>query len=206
MNSRLNRIYHTMISRCYNPKSSAYYKYGAKGIVVCEEWLNNEIVKGVRPVSKGWFNFKEWALSNGYNDTLTIDRIDNSRGYSPDNCRWVSYKKQNNNKVCNLLITFCGETRTLAEWCEIKHLDYITTYYRIYKYHWEIEKAFSTKVRAMKKHTIQDVEIGGIKKNLRAWCEELGLSYLKVWKRIYLYNWDIKRALELNEKRDLLKE
>lgn len=206
MNSRLNRIYHTMINRCYNPKSSAYYKYGAKGIVVCEEWLNNEIVKGIRPVSKGWFNFKEWALSNGYNDTLTIDRIDNSRGYSPDNCRWVSYKKQNNNRACNLLITFCGETRTLAEWCEIKHLDYITTYYRIYKYHWEIEKAFSTKVRAMKKHTIQDVEIGGIKRSLRAWCEELGLSYLKVWKRIYLYNWDIKRALELNEKRDLLKE
>lgn len=67
MNSRLNRIYHTMINRCYNPKSSAYYKYGAKGIVVCEEWLNNEIVKGIRPVSKGWFNFKEWALSNGYN-------------------------------------------------------------------------------------------------------------------------------------------
>lgn len=207
MNSRLNRIYHNMISRCYDPKSSAYYKYGAKGIGVCKEWLNSEVIitKEGR-TTKGWLVFKEWALLNGYNDSLTIDRISNVDWYTPDNCRWVSYKKQNNNRVCNIFITLDGETRTLAEWCDIKHLDYRTMYYRICKYHWDVEKAFSTKVRIMKKHTIKDIEIDGVKNNLRVWCEVLGLKYLKIWKRIYLYNWDIKRALELNENKNSLEE
>ena len=139
-NTRLNNIYHTMIARCCNPKHERYKEYGAKGVVVCEEWLNNEIVMGVRPVSKGWLNFKEWALSNGYNDTLTIDRIDNSKGYSPDNCRWATPKSQANNRTNNRFYTIFGRTQTLAEWCNELGKSYSTTWHRL-KSGWSIEKA-----------------------------------------------------------------
>lgn len=139
-NTRLNSIYHTMIARYCNPKHERYKEYGAKGITVCEEWLNNEIVMGVRPVSKGWLNFKEWALSNGYNDTLTIDRIDNSKGYSPENCRWATPKRQANNRTNNRVYTIFGRTQTLAQWCNELGKRYDTTWKRL-KSGWSIEKA-----------------------------------------------------------------
>lgn len=185
MNSRLNRIYHAMIKRCYDKSNIAYYKYGAKGIGVCEDWRNN------------YQTFKSWALSHGYRDDLTIDRINNDKGYSPDNCRWATLKEQNNHRSCNLLITMDGETKTLAQWCELKKIDYYTMYKRIYIYHWSAEKAFNTQIKSMKKHTTEDIEIDGVKKSLRAWCLDRGLNYLMVWKRIFVRNWSVERALEI---------
>lgn len=87
--TRLYRIYIGMIGRCHNPSVKAFKNYGAKGITVCEEWFKNP---------KG---FCEWSLANGYNDSLTIDRIDPKKGYSPENCRWVNYSVQNYNKILN---------------------------------------------------------------------------------------------------------
>lgn len=75
---KLYHVFYGMKARCYNKRCPSYYKYGARGIYICEEWLNNYEV------------FENWAYSHGYNTSLTIDRIDSSRGYSPDNCRWIS--------------------------------------------------------------------------------------------------------------------
>lgn len=106
---RLYNIYDNMISRCYNTHVTNYNRYGNKGIDVCTEWRGE----------KGRENFMYWALSNGYEDSLTLDRIDNSRGYSPDNCRWVDVFIQANNKSNNKHIEIDGVTHTLAEWSRI---------------------------------------------------------------------------------------
>lgn len=109
---RMYSIYNSMISRCYNPKVTSYNYYGAKGITVCNEWRNS------------FKSFAEWSEKNGYNDSLSIDRIDNSQGYSPSNCRWVELSEQFRNKTTSVSYTFNGETHNLKEWCEILNFDY----------------------------------------------------------------------------------
>jgi hypothetical protein len=81
--TRLYRIYAGMKQRCYNPKCRIYWRYGGSGIKMANEWLNSPEI------------FMKWALTHGYNDTLSIDRIDPSKGYTPDNCRWATIVEQN---------------------------------------------------------------------------------------------------------------
>ena len=139
---RLQNIYVNLKQRCYNPKSTFYKNYGGRGITVCDEWLNSEMYDGRS--TKGWIAFKNWALSNGYADNLTIDRIDNSKGYCPENCHWVTMRTQQNNRRSNRLITYKGKTQSLANWCRELNLNYGTIKCRIRR-NWTIEKAFETK-------------------------------------------------------------
>jgi hypothetical protein len=149
MYNRLNDIFRNIKRRCYNPNNKYFKNYGGRGIKLCKEWANSEIISlGIRGrFSKGWLAFQEWALSNGYTDELTIDRIDNNKGYSPDNCRWISRKAQQNNKRNNLYVTYKGKKQTLAQWCEELHLNYNTAYYRLSVMHLSVEEAFNRPLR-----------------------------------------------------------
>lgn len=101
---------------------------------MCEEWAS-------------FIVFYEWAMQNGYADNLTIDRIDNDKGYSPENCRWVTYTDQNNNQRSNCLVEYNGETHTIAEWSRILNINYETLKSRLHKYHLSVEEAFTKKVK-----------------------------------------------------------
>lgn len=146
-NPRLNRIYYCMRTRCLNPNFKEFKHYGGRGITICEEWVNPEIVALGRHgrVTKGWLAFKNWAMLNGYKDDLTLDRIDNNKGYSPDNCRWVTMKVQCNNTRRNHLITYKGKTQSLLSWCNELGLNYSTVRARLNKYHWTTERALESK-------------------------------------------------------------
>lgn len=112
--TRPYEIWQGMKKRCYNPHDARYDRYGGRGITVCDEWREDFSV------------FYKWALENGYADNLTIDRIDNDKGYSPDNCRWADAETQCRNRSSNIKITIGNATKTLTEWCEIFEVDRAT--------------------------------------------------------------------------------
>lgn len=106
---RISYIRASMKARCYNPKNHNYPRYGGRGIKICDEWLNSE---------NGMINFYNWAINNGYQDNLTIDRIDVNGNYEPGNCRWATAKEQANNKRNNITINYKGEIIKLTDIAE----------------------------------------------------------------------------------------
>lgn len=119
--TRLYRIWMSMKRRCFNSNDFHHYKnYGARGITICNEWKNNFIV------------FYSWALSNGYKDNLTIDRIDVNGNYEPNNCRWSTIKEQERNRRNNRFITHKGETHCVSEWAEITGIKAATIRSRLF--------------------------------------------------------------------------
>lgn len=119
--TRLYDTWHGLRQRCNNPNSKDAHNYYERGIVVCEEW------------NKSYEAFRDWAIANGYQDGLTIDRIDVNGNYCPENCRWATAKEQCRNTRVNHLLTHNGETKTIAEWAEITGIDYYTLAKRIEK-------------------------------------------------------------------------
>jgi hypothetical protein len=126
-------VYHawrSMFQRCENPKDSAYKNYGARGITVCEDWRD----------------FPRFIADMGMRPHgFQLDRIDNSKGYSKDNCRWVSAKVNRNNQRNNRLITFNGKTQTVAEWADELGIVHRTLHNRLSR-GWPVERALTEPV------------------------------------------------------------
>lgn len=122
-------IWSGMRRRCVSVKDKDYHKYGGRGITVCERWLHS------------FANFYQDMGDRPFGTTL--DRIDNNGNYCPENCRWATDKTQARNRRTNLLITFNGVTKTLAEWAEQYSLNWNTLRARIMERGWSIERALT---------------------------------------------------------------
>lgn len=129
--TRLYECWTDMKRRCYNPRNKRYDKYGGRGVRVCDEWRDNPNT------------FFDWALSHGYTDELTLDRIDVNGNYEPSNCRWATRMEQMVNTTRNHYITAFGETKTMSEWARIFNVSPDLIKDRINKLHWDPEEAVS---------------------------------------------------------------
>ena len=103
--NKLYEVWWAMLYRCERPSCKSYSNYGGRGISVCEEWRSYDA-------------FEKWALLNGYNSKLLIDRIDNNGNYSPENCRWVTHNESLANRRITRHLTAFGETKTILQWTE----------------------------------------------------------------------------------------
>lgn len=128
--TKIYAVWSSMKRRCNcKNKNSKYYKnYTARNIKLCDEWND-------------FLTFYEWAIKNGYQEGLTIDRIDNNGDYTPENCRWITNLEQQNNKRNNHFIEYNNEVHTIAEWSRILGIKYSTLANRIQK-GYDIEKVF----------------------------------------------------------------
>lgn len=119
--TRLYSIFKGMSQRCYNKNNPAYCYYGGKGIKICDEWRND------------FESFRNWSQLNGYSETMSIDRINPNGGYEPNNCRWVTMKVQQNNKLNSAFLIIDEEKHTIAEWAEKNNTNKQTLYSKIYR-------------------------------------------------------------------------
>jgi len=125
-------IYNTwrgMIGRCKNPSDRYYHNYGGRGISVCTEWQDAS-------------TFIEWALANGWQEGLQIDRIENNKNYEPSNCRFVTRTVNCRNMRSNQLLTFRGITQPISAWAEETHVPHGTIRSRLRR-GWTVEHALT---------------------------------------------------------------
>ena len=124
--SRELSCWHEMMRRC-SDKSRFYYKdYGARGIKVCSRWLDfKNFLEDMGPMPEG----------------MTLERLDNNKGYNKANCIWATRKQQARNRRSTRWITLNGKTKSLAEWCEEKNMNYARVFARISKLKWSVAEA-----------------------------------------------------------------
>lgn len=135
--TRLYVIWIEMKRRINNKSDISYSRYGGRGITYCEEWEKFE-------------PFYDWAMYNGYDDSLTLDRINVNGNYCPENCRWTTKKEQANNTRRNVFIEYNGERKTITQWAEEYHIG-ISTLYNRYKYlNWSFEECLTVPVKKKK--------------------------------------------------------
>lgn len=132
-NTRVYQTWAAMKSRCRSQSYHAHKHYAGKGVAVCNEWLQFEA-------------FYEWALKNGYKDDLTLDRVDNSKGYEPSNCRFVTIADQQRNKTSNRIVTFQGKTKSICQFADDIGIARATLCNRLSR-GWSVEKALTTPVK-----------------------------------------------------------
>jgi hypothetical protein len=120
-NTRLHNLWRKMKDRCNNPKASNYNNYGGRGIKICDAWEFD------------FMTFYFWAIANGYNDRLSIERVDVNGNYEPSNCKWIEPYEQSRNKRDTPYTEINGITKPLIEWAEIYNIPYKTIMTRWYR-------------------------------------------------------------------------
>lgn len=177
-NTRLYTIWEHVKARCLNKNDDAYRHYGGRGITICNDWLD-------------FIPFYNWAITNGYNEKLTIDRIDVNKGYYPENCRWATRKQQSNNTRITKRINYNGTIKTLSEWSDELCINPDTLYSRIFRWNWSIERAFTTPTN---KNDRSGIEFNGKTQSIAAWANDIGISKATLWAR-FKAKWPLEKAL-----------
>lgn len=157
-NKKANRIYRIWLSmrqRCNNSSHKYYRLYGGRGIKVCDEWQND------------YDAFAEWAIQNGYSDTMSIDRIDNDKGYCPDNCRWIYYKDQPKNRRTNHRVVVNGKEMNVSDVSRIYNIPISTVCYR--------DKRGFDILHGHRRRAIKCVETGEVYKSLSEASRKTGI-------------------------------
>jgi hypothetical protein len=177
----LYSVYRDMLKRCYSEKHASYCNYGGRGISVCEEW-RNDIVK-----------FRDWAITNGYEHGLQIDRINNDGNYEPDNCRFVTKDENNKNTRRNIFILAFGETKIATDWsrderCVVNSRTLLRRFSQ--KDTWSAEDAITTPASATHKKiqrnsgSARKIKCFNEEKSIIEWSEDvrckIGYSGLKI--------------------------
>lgn len=160
--TRLHNIWTDMRKRCKH-----HPRYAGRGIKMCDEWSDYTV-------------FRDWALSHGYSDDLTIERVNVNGDYCPENCTWIPLSEQARNRRTTRLVEYKGETMSLAKACEMANMPYKQVFDRITRHGWSIEKALETPIKR--------------KSELHKKCDELGLNYYTVYNRIRS-GWSEEEAL-----------
>lgn len=171
-NKRLYSIYNGIKKRCYRPAEPRYKDYGARGIQMVSEWLDEQ---------HGFDSFVKWSMDNGYTDGMTIDRIDVYGNYGPNNCRWIPLVEQALNKRETLWVDYKGERVQLLVLCERMAVNYDMVHNRIYALGWSVEDAID---KPSQQHN-----------SLMAKCREKGINYMTVLSRIRKFGWSEEEAL-----------
>lgn len=171
-------VWYAMIDRCHNPAASGYKNYGGRGITVAAAW-------------SGKNGYRRFLADMGKrpSPTHTIERLDNSGGYSRNNCEWATRKKQNRNKRNNVPISHSGETMVMADWADAKGIPRLTLRRRIRDLGWNPEEALDTSVGSVHKRPGQKrapifITHNGKTAPIKAWAAELGVTANAVYQRI----------------------
>ena len=165
---RMKDIWRGMKRRCFNKNCARYKDYGGRGITMCDEWLDYEV-------------WKAWALTHGYTDELTIERIDNDGNYCPENCTWITRREQRRNNRQLIKVEYKGKIWILKDLCKAYGLHYSRTHQRIKYRGWSVE-------RAVEEKSLQ-------KDSLMSKCAKAGLNYGTVHDRIVKLGWTEEEAL-----------
>ena len=180
---RLYGIWKGIKVRTHNTHHKDYKYCGAKGITICDEW------------DKSYEAFKEWALNNGYRDDLTIDRIDNSGNYCPENCRWADLYTQANNKSNNHLITYNGKTQNMTQWAKEIGVRREIIKDRL-KSGWSVEDALTKrKCELWERKDNRLLTYDGKTMTVSQWAKEIGVNRSTLSHRINERGWTVERAL-----------
>lgn len=175
--TREHEIWKSMIQRCHNPRGKSFHDYGARGIVVCDEWRGSfmAFLRDMGPIPDGDYS---------------IERKDNSRGYNPDNCVWATRDVQARNKRNNRVISCHGQTKTLAEWSQVTGINYRIIGRRLDR-GWTPEDALGKPVRPTRFIVLSH---NGMTMNLYAWSKFLGIGFSTLHRRA-VAGWSADRIL-----------
>ena len=174
-----------MKERCYNEKNIKYKDYGGRGIKICEDWLSD------------FAKFYDWSVNNGYNDELTLDRIDFNGNYEPKNCHWATQQEQQNNRRDNVHINVNGKDFTISQLARLIKSKPASVAYRL-KHGWSIDDIINKPFENTKERLIT---FNGKSQSINAWARETGISKITIRNRLNRYGWSIEETLTIIPKK-----